>query len=780
MIQSAGPADASKPSWQSDTTAVSTADVPYDTDHCILPSLENPSYIYLYNIPSGDYQIDLTAESASNEPPLLQAFKVFPARTVLISVKPDDAASGGVRLFRDLNGTDQSHTITVETNAIDIEPQLWMIEMLYGDTVLAQSGPAQLISETGQTKNHYIWQLQVPFYALGQYNLQAQLSCVPTADSGSPLTGSYALRSEPLSVQVINRSPKIADAAITVYPLVTDLPDSDATQPLTIDLDQLFIDPDQDQLAYSILSPETTEGQFSIHDNLLVYTPTSATADIQISVQASDAQVDAANSSTSADSEDSLSPVLSLTIHQVSASETLQTLRFLPDTDRMYHVAMHEKDFYTATTGEDIVLAYRLASNHVLQDLLDTAAQSLAFVHTGTDLLNLLTLLPQIKTSEESVAPTYTITKSIDGDSCDLLVTLHIDPQYHSGSLGIDWNASCGSLQLLDLLPSFDLVIDNSAPYRLDTAAESMRFTCELQDYPWLHEKQQLSLSEIMHTASADLSKYFTDRETASLLYYTVRISGTAQYNDRSNKEIPENASLDTPQEIVIHTSADGTALLSLSVFSAGELSLAITAHDDEFASVDSISIQVEIQSLFLRLLLLIGLSLLLVGTLLSVIFVIRYIRKPSFQDLQVSAFIQNSSTSQVNVPTQFMPLLSLKKRGISLFTLLLTFMQPPLRTLAAKDANAIILYPSHKGYAVLKLSSKAPVLQVESAVQLNKTTYLLTENRVEIIPIAETADSPIPEKIILFFHREIPSQHGNMEYKSSAADDTAWDKQLS
>jgi hypothetical protein len=740
------------------------------TGHCVLPSPENPCFILLKDISAGDYQIDLVQASPADKPPLVKAYKLIPARSVTLSLVADAPAadsSAAVGLYRDSNDAAQAHTVTVETDATDIPADQWALEILSGDAVLSLPAPPELATDT-ETAALYRWRIQLPVHSLGQFSLQAKLTYTPADASTKP----FILRSIPVTVRVLNRLPETVQGADTLFPLVTDLPDSDGNQPFTIDLNTLFTDADGDPLTYAITSPQSEDTPFEIQGNILTYTPIAGSSDVSVTVRASDGAV--VDASAAADAGANSPAEVALTIHQVSAGDTLLGLRFLPDMGCMEHAAQQEPDTYAAITGTEIALAYRLAVGAPLLDLLKTASQTQTFTGGTAALLDTLVLQPNISANEGDVAP-VTVEKSIDTGTGDLLVTLRMEPQYRSASLSVQLDAIFGKLALPDLFPRSTLIIGNSAPYLLGEPLEPMRFACDIEDYPWQNATEQIPLSAILADRSVNLSDYFTDRETSALLTYTVAVSGTAKFSWLENGMTAEIHPSEEPLMFTVRTAADGSAPMTLTVLSPGVLSLVITAHDEEYASDNTLQMQIEIQSLFGRLLWIVGLSVLLAGLLLTGILIVRYILKPAYQELQVSVLIRDADADTAEQPAGFFPLKPLKKHGISLYTLMLNFMQPPLRNLDAKDTDAMVLYPSHKGIAVLKLATKTPV-RVTPAVRLNSTTYLLTQSRIEIEPENLTGETSAGERILLFFQGKDDVQAA-APANNTPSDDALWDR---
>ena len=188
----------------------------------------------------------------------------------------------------------------------------------------------------------YRWTVQLPVHTLGQFSLQAKLTYAPA----EAYSESFTLLSAPVTVKVLNRLPQAVQNAITLYPLVTDLPGAEGNTPLTVDLNTLFTDRDGDPLTYAIVSPQGEDAPFGVQGNLLTYTPIAGSGDVSVTVQATDEALPAVSSAPAASttpdappeasaSAETAAPIppaeVTLSIHQVSAGETLRGLRFMPD-----------------------------------------------------------------------------------------------------------------------------------------------------------------------------------------------------------------------------------------------------------------------------------------------------------------------------------------------------------------------------------------------------------------------------------------------------------------
>ena len=225
------------------------------------------------------------------------------------------------------------------------------------------------------------------------------------------------------------------------------------------------------------------------------------------------------------------------------------------------------------------------------------------------------------------------------------------------------------------------------------------------------------------------------------------------------------------PLTFTIRTETDGSAPMQLTVLSPGTLSIAVTAYDEEFASDQTLQVQIEVQSLFVRLLWIIGLSILSAAVALAVILLIRQSFKPAFGELQVSVAVRNADAASADCPAGFFPLQPFKKRGVSLYTLLLNFMLPPLRQPDPNDTDAMVLYPSHKGHAMLKIKTKTPV-RVTPAVRLKGSRYLLNQSCIEITTDNGDGAEPANETIVLFFQTTSADP-----VKAASPDDALWDR---
>jgi hypothetical protein len=734
----------------------------------IVPTQDNPWFILLHGAPAGDYEIRLSAAGDSTAAPDLEAYKVVPERSVWFSVPPDKESADGTALllYHDHADTDQAHIITVETDAVDFPPGQWHIAVYSGDEELPQARPPVLES-TKENPNLYSWAVRVPITELGQTELSVRLSYPAdgtAADTEDSLT--LTIDSEPVTANVINRSPVISADAETLYPVLTDIPGLTDIPPLTIDLSTLFVDPDADSLGYRILYAGNAQDLLEITDGQLVYTLSSGSQDIGICLQADDGMSDDAGK---LHPYGCLSDALVLTIRQLSVADQLLDMRLVPET--LENLTPQEDGTYTGVTGTGFTIVWRLPWDKGMQEILSLSEGNPVFVSQKEDFLETLALTPQFD-GENLPGINVSVEKSIDTETGDLLLILHAEPLLRGCAFSVRLDGSYGDLPLPDLCSDTQIAIRNSAPYLLDGTAETPLITAEITDYPWQKDPAQLTLAEILTEPTVDLAAYFTDEETSGTLEYSMLITGTAEYSWVQNGQTMVSEPFVSQQQILVPSLEDGTAPFALTILSPGDLTVTVTARDAEYASESALCWQIEVRSSFIRLLLIIGAAVLALCVLIALLLLIRQIRKPAFDSLRVSAVTLEAGQPAEPAPEQFIPLSPFKKKCVSVLSLLLFFRRQPLPGFSAKAINMLRLCPSRKGFAVLKLSKNAPRLTVTPSLRQKANVYLLTEPRVEISVAEPAAETPAGEKIVLFFQREPVSPSPQRRTSDVPADD--------
>ena len=409
----------------------------------------------------------------------------------------------------------------------------------------------------------------------------------------------YTVKSEMYSVSVRNRPPVAAveSKEATVY---FDIPDEETPQSLRIDLSEFFTDPDDDPLVYKSSAMPAETGSLRIEGQVLVYTPASGSASTEqpIEIFATDRlpeETDPADEGEAAEPA-AYSASVSLTIHQQSITELLSALRFKVDLQASKNVSISGDGTLQGVLHEEAILVLYPDNAEWLNDYQQATQESLPLISTN---LHIFPTEFTVNNQQEAYNQEMT-TPDADGA---MQVVVALPASDRATEYGLVFQSSYRSLMLPDLLPAIHVSIDNQTPYLLDTDTAYEEFKAEIDGFPW--EFEPLPVNVVMQEETVNFNRYFNDLENGGQLQFTVQIAGDAEYSlehatlePASDAEEPSSGGVSTYRL----SPEDGNGLFALTIRKPGELSVSISASDDQFTSSDSLHWTFHVTSSFWRI----------------------------------------------------------------------------------------------------------------------------------------------------------------------------------
>lgn len=441
-------------------------------------------------------------------------------------------------------------------------------------------------------------------------------------------------------------------------------------------------------------------------------------------------------------------PYVLLTVRTVSVPDEIGRWHFVFDPDTSQNVSPDGNGGYIGVAGKNIELVFQLESYSGQQPLtfyqeagsenpLPPLLESLKLDILGTNRNGLYSDL-----QPEAVL-------SIEGDQVIARVAVpstEITAQYI-----IVPDASYEGQALPWLLAPLSLTITNAAPEIVGNAVYTRNGM--ISGGFWAY--QPVTLADLMGGEPILLNTLFSDADTQDALSFTLRISGSADYQVAGHEAFtPSEDGQAKEWELA---STDGIFSLDLTILKPGSLTIQAVVHDmGDQASEQIITWNMHIRSTFWQTVILVavGISSLLVLT--ALVLLIRYQLLPKFQNVSVSLRLVDPLDPENTFDTGAAVTLDYFKKGhVPLQTLMELSQLPPTRVMRLQTAQGICISPASKRSVFAKITLDRNA--IKQFVQINhsqwslRKPFLVTDPKVELSVPLENAQAGMESIVLLF-----------------------------
>ncbi len=641
--------------------------------------LDGSAWLLVRGLPSGRYSVQLTSTKPNKkvQSVTLLPYRIPPSRKAWVTLKNADSQSdvlSGSTIYRG------KYQLDLYTDGLEVPADEWQINLQINGMAISD----RLVTKADTPNGDHHWHADVTFDRCGVVTITAALALLQPSI--------LELSAEPLAFVVKNRPPVVAQNINTNYLVVFDVPDKPNVEH-SIDLAQLFTDPDDDEIYYSLRQPDRDDSQYqaSLEGHIIKYMPLGGDGKtVSLKVTANDAfsngQVNEAQTVT-------------LNMRNLSLKNSMKQWSFALDLDGENSQGISEdaQSDISGLLNHPLKLAYRLQEPEAALKLYQQA-RTLYELPEMTDTLDITaTVLVATKQADKLAIQGKTelvLERDANDVPTSLLFTCEL-PQANSETTDhVDFSAKMLGIALDKLIPAADIYIANTRPTLKDPSYRQNSWVKDIDGPP--NARETVSLSKLIGT-TLSLPFLFSDMETPDKLTYTVTVSSdTAVVVTQDGKELQADA--DHPEQTQYKvTGADAQLPLDFQFSNPGVTTITISAYDGELSSnadaVYSITLESSYTKNMITWLAVISAGLLAIAIVLLLI----WLGKPSFAGVNAELEVVEPTGNAFGEPLARgvrIPLSHFKKKSVSLATLLIACRQPPVRGVDFDVLADIRIYP--------------------------------------------------------------------------------------